>query len=142
MSAGLTTPTATDRPVRRRPAAVVVVAAVVVAVVVDVGLYAVGRALGGTFRFTAPDGPAQVDAVTVAGFAALPLLVGLTLAALLSRRWPWVLRVAAVVAPVLALVTVPLMTLPADLDAISTATLAACHVVLAPLSVVALRALR
>ena len=68
--------------------------------------------------------------------------MGLVLAALLARRWPGVLRAGQVVAPVLALVTVPLMTLPADFDGLSTATLALCHVVLAPVSVLALRALR
>ena len=92
--------------------------------------------------FTSPTGPAGVDAATVAGFATVPLLVGLVLAALLARRWPRVLTVAQVVAPVLALVTVPLMTLPADFDRVSTAALALGHVVLAPVSVLALRALR
>ena len=127
-------------PVRR--AATVIGVAVLVAVVVDLALYGLGRALGGSFGFTAPAGVARVDAATVAGFAAVPLLVGLALAALLARRWPGVLGVAQVVAPVLALVTVPLMTLPADFDGASTVALALGHVVLAPVSVLALRALR
>lgn len=129
------------RRARRAPVPVVVAVTVAVAVAVDVALYTIGRALGGTFRFTAATGPVEVDAVTVAGFAAVPLLVGLVVAALLSLRWPGVLRVAMVVAPVLALVTVPLMTLSVDLDTVSTVTLAACHVVLAPLSVLALAAI-
>ena len=133
----------TGRQSRRTPSAVVViVAAVAVAVVVDLAIYAVGRATGGGFRFTTPAGPTQVDAATVAGFAAVPLLVGLVLAALLARRWPRVLTVALVVAPTLALVTVPLLTLPADFDGISTVALSLCHVTLVPVSVAALLALR
>lgn len=139
MSATVTAP---STPPRTRPAGTVIGAAVAVAVVADLALYALGRLLGGSYRFTTPTGPAEVDALTVAGFAAVPLLVGLVLAALLGRRWPWVYAVALVVAPVLALVTVVVMTLPADLDLVSTVALASCHVVLAPVAVLALRRLR
>ena len=124
-----------------RRAAVVVLGAVVVAVALNLAVHAAGRAAGGRFTFTAPAGPAVVDAATVAGFTAVPLLVGLTLAAVLARRWAWVVPVALVLAPALALVTVVVMTLPADLDAVSTVTLALCHVVLAPVAVLALRRL-
>jgi hypothetical protein len=72
----------------------------------------------------------------------LPLLVGLSVAALLGRRWPAVLSVALVVAPALALVTILVMTVPADLDRVSTLALASCHVVLAPVAIVALLRLR
>ena len=68
----------------------------------------------------------------MAGFTAVPLLVGLTLVALLRRRWSWVLPAALVVAPVLAVVTIFLMTIPADLDTASTVTLACCHLALVP----------
>ncbi|SDR77119.1 hypothetical protein SAMN04488543_0403 [Friedmanniella luteola] len=125
-----------------RTALGVVAVAVLVAVAADLALYGLGRAAGGSFVFTAPAGATRVDAATVAGFAALPLLVGLALAVLLARRWPRVLGVGQVAAPVLALGTVPLMTLPADLDAVSTVALALGHVVLVPVSVLALRALR
>lgn len=80
--------------------------------------------------------------VVVAGFSAVPLLAGLVVVALLGGRVPALHRVAAVVAPVLAVVTVPVMTLPAGFDAVSTVTLALCHPMLAPISVVALLALR
>jgi hypothetical protein len=43
---------------------------------------------------------------------------------------------------VLALGTIALMTLPADFDATSKTTLALCHVVLVPITVVAVLALR
>ena len=117
-------------------------AAVTTAVVVNLAVHAVGRAAGGSFRFTSPRGPAEADWVAVAVFSAVPLLLGLVLATVLARRWSWVMPTALVVAPALALVTVAVMTVPADFDDVSTMTLAVCHVVLAPVSVLALRALR
>ncbi|WP_250038091.1 DUF6069 family protein [Paractinoplanes maris] len=122
---------------RSRPA--IITLAVVAAVVINLLVYAVGRAAGGSFRFTADGVTNEVDAVTVAGFSAVPLLVGLVLVALLGRLGSWVSRVAAIVAPVLAVVTILVMTLPADLDRASTITLALCHVTLAPISVLAIR---
>ncbi|QIM21222.1 hypothetical protein G7075_08905 [Phycicoccus sp. HDW14] len=125
---------------RSRP--VVVAAAVGTAVVVNLVVYGLGRAAGGSFTFTRAGVPTAVDAATVAGFSAVPLLLGLVVVALLGRRWPVVARMAVVVAPVLAVVTVGLMTLPVDLDTVSTVTLALCHLTLAPISVLAIRALR
>jgi hypothetical protein len=127
---------------RARPRTVVVLAAVGSALLVNLAVYAVGRAAGGSFSFSAASGPSEVDAVTVGGFTVVPFLLGLTLAALLARRWPRVLDLALVVAPVLALGTVALMTLPADLDRVSTIALGACHVVLAVIAVAALLRLR
>ena len=119
----------------------VVVGTVLVAVLVNLAVYGVGRLLGGSYRFTSPMGPSEVSAPVVAGFTAVPLVVGLVLAALLAR-WRWVIVVALVVAPVLALGTIVLATLPADFDTVSTAALALCHVTLVPISVVALLRLR
>ncbi|WP_200938453.1 DUF6069 family protein [Cellulomonas sp. Root137] len=134
--------TATATRVRTRPAAVVVVGAVLVAVVVNLAIYGIGRAAGADYEFTAAGGsPSTVDALTVAGFTAVPLLVGLTVAALL-RRWSWAIPTALVVAPVLAVATILVMTVPADFDTASTVTLACCHLALVPISVLALRALR
>ena len=127
---------------RGRPRSVLVVVTVLVALAVNLLIYAVGRLAGGSYRFTSAGAPAEVDALTVGGFTVVPLLVGLTLAALLSRRWPRLVLVALVVAPVLALVTVPLLTLPADFDRTSTLALALCHVALAVISVLALLRLR
>ena len=115
--------------------------AVAAAVVLNLIIYAVGRAAGGSFQFTANGVVNEVGAITVAGFTAVPLLIGLVLVALLSRLWSWVTRAAAVVAPVLAIVTIFVMTLPADLDTASTVALALGHVTLAPISVVAVLAL-
>ncbi|GAA2999564.1 DUF6069 family protein [Streptosporangium longisporum] len=135
-----------ERGTRRRhgrvTVAAVVAATVAVATAANLVVYALGRAAGGTFRFTASGRAAEVDALTVAGFTVLPLLLGMTLVAVLSRRLRWIVPAALVVAPLLALVTVPVMTLPADLDTVSTVTLALCHVVLAPVAVAGLLAIR
>ena len=127
---------------RARPRSVLVVVTVLVALAVNLLIYAVGRLAGGSYRFTAAGTPAEVDALTVGGFTVVPLLAGLTLAALLSLRWPRLVLVALVVAPLLALVTVPLLTLPANFDGASTLALALCHVALAVISVLALLRLR
>lgn len=124
---------------RSRPA--IIALACATAAVVNLIVYAVGRAAGGSFRFTANGATNEVDAVTVAGFSVVPLLIGLVLVVVLARFGPWVTRVATVVAPVLAIVTIFVMTLPADLDGTSTVALALCHVTLAPISVVAIRLL-
>jgi hypothetical protein len=126
----------------RLPRPAVVALGVLAAVVINLLVYAAGRAAGGTFRFTAATGPAEVDAVTVAGFSAVPLLIGLTAVALLSRFGAWVAKAALVIGPVLALGTIALMTLPADFDGVSKTTLALCHVVLVPITVLAVLALR
>ncbi|MBM2623137.1 hypothetical protein JIG36_47340 [Actinoplanes sp. LDG1-06] len=124
---------------RRAPA--VIAAAVGAAVIVNLVVYAIGRAAGGSFRFTTDGTLNEVDAVTVAGFSAVPLLLGLSLVALLSRLGPWLTRTAVIVAPALALATIVVMTVPADLDTTSTITLSLCHVTLAPISVAAVLAL-
>ncbi|MDM4780986.1 MULTISPECIES: hypothetical protein [unclassified Micromonospora] len=53
----------------------VVALATAVAVVVNLAVYAIGRAAGGSFLFTADGRRVEVDAVTVAGFSAPPLAV-------------------------------------------------------------------
>lgn len=135
-----------DAPVTRprtTARAVVVFTAVATAVLVNLLAYAIGRLAGGDFTFNRDDGTSvAVDALTVAGFSAVPLGVGLAIVALTSPRLPWVTRVAVVVAPLLAVATIALMTLPVDLDTVSTLTLASCHLTLVPISIVAIRRLR
>jgi hypothetical protein len=111
------------------------------AAVINLILYALGRAAGGTFRFTSSGGPAIVDGVTVAAFSAVPLLVGLVAVALLSPLGEWVTRTALVLGPVLAIGTIAVMTVPTDLDVTSKVTLALCHIVLVPIILVAVRQL-
>ncbi|MFF5171913.1 DUF6069 family protein [Micromonospora sp. NPDC000089] len=126
----------------RRPSRWTIVAlAGAAAVVTNLVLYELGRAAGGTFRFTSAGGPAEVDAITVAGFSAVPLLIALAAVALLAPRAPWTVRAALVVGPVLAVGTIAAMTLPADFDRASTTTLALCHLALAPIIIVAVVAI-
>lgn len=119
-----------------------VLAAVVTAVVLNLLMYAIGRVAGGDFTFTRDGTTVAVDALTVAGFSAVPLGIGLAIVALTAPRMPWVTRVAVVVAPVLAFATIAIMTLPVDLHTASTLTLASCHLTLVPISVIAIRRLR
>ena len=125
-----------------RSRGVVVLAAAVTAVVFNLLVYALGQLAGGDFAFPRNGSTVQVDAVTVAGFSAAPLGLGLTVVALLARRFSWIARVAIVVAPVLAIATIGIMTIPVDLDTVSTVALATCHLTLVPISIVAIRRLR
>jgi hypothetical protein len=98
-------------------------------------VYGVGRLAGGSYRFTTGAAPAEVDAVTVAGFSFVPLFLGLAVVAVVGR----LSKAALVVGPVLALGTIVLMTLPADFDGVSKTALAICHVMLVPVIVLAVR---
>ncbi|RAK31479.1 hypothetical protein B0I29_115286 [Actinoplanes lutulentus] len=108
------------------------------ALTINLLVYAGGRAAGGTFQFTTAGERAEVDAVTVAGFSAVPLLIGLTAVALLARVWQWVTRVALIIGPLLAIGTIFVMTVPADLDTVSTVALAVCHLTLVPILILAI----
>lgn len=119
--------------------AVAVLAATATAVVTNLLVYAAGRASGGDFTFTRAGSAMTVDAVTVAGFSAVPLGAGLALVAVLVSRVPWITAVASVVAPLLAVVTIFVMTIPVDLDRVSTVALACCHLTLVPISLLAIR---
>jgi hypothetical protein len=132
-----------NRQARRRHRRTIFVAATVAAALaINLVIYALGRVAGGTFRFTASAQVAEVDALTVAGFTVLPLLLGMTAAAVLSRRWRWVVPVALAIGPLLALGTILVMTVPADLDTTSKLTLALCHVALVPITIVGLLRIR
>ncbi|GAA4974087.1 DUF6069 family protein [Actinoplanes utahensis] len=124
------------------PRAAVVALAVTAAVVFNLAVYTIGRAAGATYRFTSRGEPAEVDALTVAGFSAVPLLIGLTAVALSAARAGWPVTAALIAGPLLAVVTVPLMTVPADFDTASTAALALCHLTLVPVIVVAVLRMR
>ena len=119
-----------------------VAAVVATAVAVNAVVHLLGQAAGGTFAFVREGVVMEVDAATVAGFTAVPLLAGLVLVAVLGPRWPRLYGVALVGAPLLALVTIATMTIPAGFDAVSTTALAACHATLVPLSVVGVLGLR
>jgi hypothetical protein len=126
----------------RIPAPLLVAGAVVLAIVVNVGIHALGRIAGATYRFTEATGPAEVDSLTVLGFTLLPLGIALALVAILGRFWRWVFPVALVAGPALELGSILGMTVPADFDGVSTLFLALCHVALVPVTVLAVLALR
>ncbi len=109
---------------------VAVIGTVVVALVVNLVLWLIGLAAGGSFEVLDGDKMMAVAPGGVIMLTVVPALVGLTAAALLSYRWPVMIRVAQVVGPLLALGTIA-MTIDADFDAASTVSLAAMHVVLA-----------
>ena len=133
------TPSAVAAP---RSRTVTTLAGVGAAVAVNLVVYAAGRLAGGDFTLTRAGAAIEVDAFTVAGFSAVPLGIGLALVAALVGRVPRIAALASVVAPLLAVVTIFLMTIPADLDAVSTMTLAACHLTLVPISLWAIGRLR
>jgi hypothetical protein len=140
----MTTTTATPTTTRALPAlnrAVAVLGAVVAAVVANVIVWGIGAAAGGSFITN--DGGKVMDVAPggVIFMSAVPLLIGLTVAVLVSYLWTGVLRVAAVVGSVLSLATIA-MTVDADFDTASTIALSVMHVVLVPVLVVALEGVR
>ncbi len=99
---------------------------------VNLLLYAIGRASGGTFTYTQSGKPVRVDTVAVALLSLAPLATGLLLVAVVGRWWATVVPVAKVAAVVLAVATIAVMTIPADFDRRSTAFLALMHLATIP----------
>ncbi|MGH3612217.1 MAG: DUF6069 family protein [Pseudonocardia sp.] len=118
-----------------------VVATVVAALLVNLVIWAIGAAAGGSFELTNGDVTQSAAPGGVVVMTVVPLLVGMTLAALLSYRWLGAIRVAQVVGPALALLTI-VSTLMADFDGPSTVALTAMHVAIAPIVVAGLEAMR
>jgi hypothetical protein len=134
---------ATATPPRTRPPAITSRATVVATTVAGVLafnllLYVVGRAAGGTFRYSQSGKTPHVDAFSVALMSVGPLATGLALVAWLSRRWPAVITTAKVVFPLLAVATIGAMTIPAGFDTTSALVLASMHLALVPASLFAL----
>jgi hypothetical protein len=130
----------TSRTFARQRASVVGVT-VLVARVSNLATLGAGLTAGGDFGSTAADDRLTVGADGVAMLTIVPLLIGMTLAAVLSRRWPVVLRIGMFAGPALALATIGFMTIPADLDTTSTVFLSLMHVALVPVTILGLRAL-
>lgn len=122
------------------PSAVIVIA-VASALATNMVIYAMGRAAGGAFTYTQSGTKSTVDAVAIALMSVVPLAVGLTVVALLSPRWPPLIKAAKIIAPALALATIVLMTIPAHFDTTSTLFLASTHLAIIPITVLALTAL-
>lgn len=126
-------------PAVNRPTAIV--ASVAVSVAVNLVVWLLGVAAGGSFETVDNGVTTQIGADTVIASAAVPLFTGMTLAALISYRWAGVLRVAQIVGGVLAVATIGL-TVAAALDTTTTITLSVMHLVLAPVLIVGLEAMR
>ncbi|MFB7877757.1 MULTISPECIES: DUF6069 family protein [unclassified Nocardia] len=126
-------------PALNRPVAVL--GGVVAAVVLNLIVWGIGAAAGGSFVVTDGDTVSDVAPGGVVIMSAVPLLIGLTAAVLVSYLWTGVLRVAEVVGSVLAVATIGL-TVAADFDTASTVALSVMHVVLVPVIVVALEGVR
>jgi membrane associated rhomboid family serine protease len=119
-----------------------IIATALVALAINLVAYAIGTLAGGSFDFTVDGASEHVYALLLAAFTVIPIVVGLTLVALLARWWHQVIPLALVIAPILAIGTIFIMTLPADLDTASTVTLAITHVVVAIVTVAGVLALR
>lgn len=135
----ITAPTTSTVPALNRPVAVL--GAVVAAVVVNLIVWAIGAAAGGSF-VTVDNG--QLFDVAPGGvimMSAVPLLIGLTVAVLVSYVWTGVLRTAAVVGSALSLATIA-MTVSSNFDTATTIALSVMHVVLVPIMVISLEGVR
>ncbi|MFE3542566.1 DUF6069 family protein [Nocardia sp. NPDC059177] len=130
-----------DRTVPVLNRAVAVLGGVVAAVVLNLIVWGIGEAAGGEFVTTDGDKLMDVAPGGVVLMSAVPLLIGLTLAVLISYLWTGVLRVAAVIGSVLTIATIAL-TVDADFDTASTIALSVMHVVLVPVIVIALEGVR
>ncbi|WP_069162148.1 DUF6069 family protein [Nocardia altamirensis] len=139
MSIAQTTTQSLRIPGVNRPIAIV--GSVIVAVVVNLIVWLLGEAAGGSFEVVDKGVTTYVGGGGVVFSSAVPLLVGMTLAALISYVWVGVLRVAQIVGSVLAVATIGL-TLAAAFDTATTVALSVMHIVLAPVLVVGLEALR
>lgn len=123
---------------RRLPMPWMIAAGVGAAVAANLVVFAIGQAAGGTFEFTSNSELRTVDVWTVAGFTSVPLALGLALVAAVARSRNGFVRVARWLAVVLCVITILVMTVPADFDPASTIALSVCHLTLIPIIVVVL----
>ncbi|QNG21423.1 hypothetical protein G4H71_17220 [Rhodococcus triatomae] len=106
------------------------VIAVVGATVVNLVVWALGHLVGASFEIQDGGAVHTVDAMGVASSSAVPMAVGIGLAALLSLWKAWPLRVAQAVGAVFALATIA-GSVSADTDGATMAALSVMHVVVA-----------
>jgi hypothetical protein len=119
-----TSATTTTRPGAIRPIAVAILAAAVVNVVIFFAFSAAGASYENS-TLPAPVGVTNVLLMTIA-----PMLIGMLVVALASRRWPRLLPVGQWVGSVLALATVA-MTAAGGFTTLAFVALALMHVVVA-----------
>lgn len=118
-----------------------IAAGAVVAVVANLLILLIGWAAGASFLVMDAGSPHEVTAWSVVVATVPALVLGTGLAALLSRWWPGVIRLAQVIGGGLALLTVagPMM---ADTDGATRLALAMMHVVPGVAVVVSLELMR
>lgn len=104
-------------------------------------IYTLGHASGGSFTYHQNGRATKVDAAAVTILTLGPLTIGLALVASLARKRPVLITAAKVVAPLLAIATIGLMTIPAHFDTTSTLSLAMMHIAMIPAVLLSLRAL-
>ncbi len=129
-----------DRLTRLHPAAIVAIA-VVGALVVNLAIWLIGLAAGGSFEF---DNNGKIQSAAPGGVIVLstvPLTIGLAIAVLLAAKWRVFIRIGQIVGALAALGTTA-NTFAVDFDATSTISLALMHVVVAVVAVAALEAVR
>lgn len=134
--------TLTTTMTRRMNRTGIVIATTALAVLANLALYGIGSLAGATYNFTSASEPAHVDPFTLVGFTAIPLLLGLTTAAVLSRWWRWAIPAGLVVAPAAAILSIPAMPFAVDLDLMSTLALSSAHLCVGAAAVIGLLALR
>jgi hypothetical protein len=128
----------TTGPTRARPVRTIAVA-VLGAAVVNAGIFLAFSAAGGTFENTRMPQPVGLPAVLV--LTVVPMLIGLSAAALLARRWPGLVTVGQVVGPALALVTIAIPA-TSGFDTLSFVALTLMHVMVAVAAFLGLAALK
>lgn len=118
-----------------------VVLTVVAALLVNTVIFLIGSRTGGRYLFTSGGVTQTTGISSVALYTGVPLLLGMALAAVMSHRWPGVLRLAEVTASVLTLATVA-ATVSVRWDRPSLIALTAMHIALVPISIAGLEHLR
>jgi len=127
---------------RAYPGGLALIAAVLAGLLItNQVVHAIGRALGGAFTYPQNGTTVRVDPIAVTVMSLGPLIVGLALVAALALRWPAVIRLARIAAPVLAVATIAVMTIPAGFDTTSAVCLAVMHLTTIPAALLALNAL-
>lgn len=106
----------------------VIAVAVVGAAAVNVAIFLIFRAAGATYENTVQPMPVGLPAVLF--LTIVPMLIGLSAVALLSRRWPGLMTVGLWAGPALALATIA-VTVVAGFEALSFVALALMHVIVA-----------
>ncbi|WP_204358274.1 DUF6069 family protein [Streptosporangium sp. 'caverna'] len=128
-----------DRAARRHPA-LIIAGTVTAALGVNLAIWLIGTAAGGKFEYVSDGKTASSTPWFVAAETAVPLALGLTLAALIAIKWRRIIPIAQVIGVLLALGTAigPFVT---DFDSTtSTVSLALMHLVVATAVVLGLAA--